>query len=213
MEEKLHYINLLYLQNILHIRHLFHCVTLILRCKLYLETNLDQKTVHFNYWITRDGNIGLFNIHTSFIYFCTYSTSNHELEYWFVNFISHILRPLITWTLYNSNEVDKWIRWGLQFCTTFQIVELINVTAKKMSREGNVIVVREDSSVFFQTIQMAACLVGNHLSKKYSSFVSLYYLWYICIDLYVRYLIQVLWRSRRMWAISDVLVNIEVASK
>ena len=52
------------------------------------------------------------------------------------------------------------------FFIIFQIVELINVTAKKMSREGNVIVVREDSSVFFQTIQAAACLVGNHFSKS-----------------------------------------------
>ena len=115
MEEKLHYINLHYLQSILHIRCFFHGQTVILWCKLYLETYLNQKTAKFNYWITRHGDIGLLNGHTSFIYFYTDSTSNHELEYWFVNFISYILLHLIITTFYNLNEpFDGYRELGMQ---------------------------------------------------------------------------------------------------
>ena len=155
------------MQSIL--RRLFHSLTLILRCKLYLETYLNQKNVKLNYWITRHGDIGLHNSDTSFICFCTHSTRNHELEYWFVNFVFYILWPMIIATLvqtlmsivfiinlydilYGLCKVNKWIGWGFHFCMLLQIVELINVSAKKMLRGGNVIVVREDSSVFSQTI-------------------------------------------------------------
>ena len=72
------------------------------------------------------------------------------------------------------------------FFIIFQIVELINVTAKKMSREGNVIVVREDFSVFFQITQTVAYLVGKNLSKKYSPFWA-----YIISDIYIHIYIYV----------------------
>ena len=129
MEEKSHYIKLRYLQSILHIRRLIHSLILILRSKLYLEIYLDQKTVQFNYWITRHGDIGLLNIHTSFIYFCTYSTSNHELEYWFVNFISYTSK-----TYYINGYDDVWIFYHISDCRTDQCDCKENVEGRQCDR-------------------------------------------------------------------------------
>ena len=54
-----------------------------------------------------------------------------------------------------------------------------------MSREDNVIDVREDFSVFFQITQTVAYLVGKNLLKKYSPFVSFNFTSDIYIHIYI----------------------------